>query len=107
MFKDLPVVELATETERMIEKLSKQHQDTIIENRNLAARVIEQAGELAGLKTKLECRTIENKRLTDQLIECERQLMEAYQKIDKLEHDYINAILKFKSEPIKGVFKIH
>ena len=105
MFKDLPAVELAAENERLTEKLFQQHQDTIIENRKLAARIIEQDGEIAGLKTKLEWRKAENIRLADKITEYEQKLIAAYQKIDKLEQDYIYEILKRKSEPIKGFCK--
>lgn len=107
MFKDLPAVEITTETEKMIEKLSKRHQETLIENRNLASLIIEKEGEIASLKTKLGFRKAECIRLADKITEYEKKLMEAYQKIDKLEHDYINEIFKRKSEPIKGVFKVN
>ena len=72
MFKDLPAVELAAENERLIEKLFQQHQDTLIENRKLTARIIEQDGEIAGLITKLELRKAETIRLADKITEYEK-----------------------------------
>lgn len=89
------------------DKQSAAIEKAIKENTELSRQLAIKEGEIAGLKTKLEFREAECIKLADKITEYEKKLMAAYQKIDKLEHDYINEILKRKSEPIKSVFKVH